>query len=488
MTHSIPWRWRLTLVVVLTVVSAGAAWFTTPGPASSNRRSPSDGDPDGTVQRAPEPRSGGSELKRPRGGPLTLALVGDVAVSVPLDPDAGDLRGVATILEQASLAVANFELAMAATPEALPAAVTGPPAWPRAVPTAARMLRALGVGAVSLANNHVLDAGADGLDVLQARLDEVGIAHSGAGRNLETAQRPAVVDTTEGRVAVVSVTLSFAPGTRAFPSQGDIAGRPGVNGLRYSRRLTVDDAAFAGLAAAFPPALLRRNPDGRSWDLHGLTVERGSVGGMRLVADRGDLEALAASVRHARAATDVVVVSLHAHEPGNRVDEVPEIVREVAHLAVDSGADVVHGHGPHRLRGIEVYRGRPIFYSLGNFVFPDRDLSPRAADVFEDHATNVLSPVASADPPVVDFSEDVWRQSAIALVRMEHGAVSRVELHPIDLGVGVGVGVGEDMRTRGLPRVAPPTIGSTILERLQRLSAALGATVSVNSGIGVVGR
>ena len=403
-------------------------------------------------------------------------------MSVPLDPNAGDLRGVATILGQASLAIANFELAMVSSPEALPRAVTESPTWPRAMPAAARMLRALGVGAVSLANNHVLDAGADGLDVLQARLDEVGIAQAGAGRNLDTAQRPAFVDTAEGRVAVVSVTLSFAPGTRAFSSRGDIAGRPGVNGLRYSRRVTVDAAAFAGLAAAFPPSVFRQNPDGRSWDLHGLTVERGSVGGLRLVADRGDLEALAASVRDARAAADVVVVSLHAHEPGNRIDEVPEIVRTVAHAAVDSGAHVVHGHGPHRLRGIEVYRGRPIFYSLGNLVFPDRDLSPEAADVFEDHATNVLSPVASASPPVVDFSEDVWWQSAIALVQIEHDDVSRVELHPIDLGVG------EDMRTRGLPRVALPTMASAILERLKRLSAALGTTVSVDRGIGVVGR
>ncbi len=453
MSHRIPWRHRLALVVVLTLASAAAAWLTS---ATHDPRRPAS---------APT-------------GALVLALAGDAAISVPLDVDAPGLRAVAGLAQRASLAIANFELSIA--PAAAPGAELGAPRWPSATDAAAEDLRRLGIGAVSLANNHALDFGADGLSAVQARLAAAGVAAAGAGANLEAARAPAFVETPAGTVALVSVAVSFSPGARAAPRQGDILGRPGVNGLRYARHLTVDAASFEGLAAAFPPPAFTANPDGRTWNLLGITVERGARGGMALVPDREDLAALAASVREARATAAAVVVSLHAHEPGNRLDDVPDLLREVAHAAIDAGADVVHGHGPHRLRGIEVYRGRPVFYSLGNFVFPDRALTAPAADGFEDAAMNVLSPVGAEGPPIVDFSDDAWWQSAIALVRVEGGRVSRVELHPLD------VGVGQDRRVRGIPAPAGPMAATAILARLRELSAPLGTTVTVVDGIGVV--
>lgn len=451
MSAAPPGRQRLALVAALVAAASVAAWLTTAPPG--------------------KPASGAA----PSRGPIVLALAGDAAVSVPLDLDATGPQGVAALVRRASLGIANFELSAQAASEA---PVDAAPRWPSALPQAASQLRQLGFGAVSLANNHVFDAGADGLARVQAQLATAGIAYAGAGPNLDAAREPAYVRTPNGTVALVSVTLSHAAGARASARQGDINGRPGVNGLRFTRRLTVDAAAFDALARAFPPAALKRGADGATWDLFGVVVERGAQGGMTLRAAPDDVAALEAVVREARRRAGAVVVSLHAHEPGNRIDEVPALLRGVAHAVIDAGADVVHGHGPHRLRGIEIYRRRPIFYSLGNVVFPDRGLRPEAADEFEDHGRNVLSPFGSEAPAQLTFDEDVWWQSAIAVVTL--GSELRVELHPLDLGIG------QSVAARGTPAPASRVEGARILERLRGLSAALGTTIVIEDGVGVV--
>lgn len=451
-------RVRVALVVLLSAASALAAWLTAPRALS-------------------EPPSAGDVPARSTGA-LTLALVGDAAVSGPIDPRDPGLMSVATTLRQASAAIANFELAPADDGDT--GRATGPPRWPASTPSAAADLRALGLSAVSLANDHVFDRGADGLTTLQAQLTAAGVAFAGAGDNLEAARAPAVVRTREGAVAVIGVTLTFPVGARATARRGDIVGRAGVNGLRYTRRLRVDAAAFAGLRAAFPPSALTANPDGRTWSLHGLTVEPAATGGMAIVADADDLSALAAAVRDARTRADVVVVNLHAHEPGVAIDEVPEWLREVARAAIDAGADVVQGHGPHRLRGIEIHRGRPIFYSLGSFVFPDAAVTPQAAGAFEDHRWDVRSAVAAEGPAAVDFTAPAWWQSVVATVRVEGGRVSGTDLLAIDLGTG------QDVRTRGRPRPADPSVAAAVYARLQALSAPLGTTLSVTNGRAVV--
>ena len=451
MSSAPPGRQRLALVVALTTTAAVAAWLTT-----SPRGVPASGVAIGR-------------------GPIVLALAGDAALSVPLDLGAAGPQGVAALVRRASLGIANFELSAQATPGA-PADAA--PRWPSAVPEAAGQLRQLGFGAVSLANNHAFDAGADGLARVQVQLAAAGVAYAGAGPNLDAARQPAYVSTANGTVALVSVTLSHAAGARATARQGDINGRPGVNGLRFTRRLAVDAAAFDALARAFPPTVLKPAADGATWDLFGVIVERGAQGGMTLMAAPDDVAALVAVVRDARRRAGAVVVSLHAHEPGNRVDEVPELLRGVAHAVIDAGADLVHGHGPHRLRGIEMYRERPIFHSLGNVVFPDRGLRPEAADQFEDHGHNVLSPFGSEAPAQLTFDEDVWWQSAIAIVTL--GPEPRVELHPLDLGIG------QSVAARGMPAPASAFDGARILERLRVLSAALGTTIVIENGIGIV--
>ena len=83
-----------------------------------------------------------------------------------------------------------------------------------------------------------------------------------------------------------------------------------------------------------------------------------------------DLKRTVAEIREARRQADIVVVSVHTHEMRGRDTMVPpEFLETFAHACVDAGASAVIGHGPHQLRGLEIYKGAPVFYSIGNFIF-----------------------------------------------------------------------------------------------------------------------
>lgn len=86
------------------------------------------------------------------------------------------------------------------------------------------------------------------------------------------------------------------------------------------------------------------------------------------------------AIRTAKRNADFVIVHVHAHEPGNWSETPPAVLEELAHRAVDVGADQFVGHGLHQLRGIEIYRGEPIFYGLANFIFQNEPTYPVAMD------------------------------------------------------------------------------------------------------------
>lgn len=101
--------------------------------------------------------------------------------------------------------------------------------------------------------------------------------------------------------------------------------------------------------------------------------------------DARDLADILRNVRQGNQFSDFCIVTNHGHEPGNWSDEPPGHERSFARRLIDGGADAYIGHGPHQLRGIEIFKNRPIFYGLGNF-FQDDLGTPAGADMFGDYA------------------------------------------------------------------------------------------------------
>ena len=173
----------------------------------------------------------------------------------------------------------------------------------RVNPRLADALPRAGFKVMTLANNHLLDCGREGVVETLEALEHVGVIAIGAGRDLPAAHSPAIVNV------------------------GGI--RVGVLGYYWNRR-TAATKDLPG-SAMDPP------------------------------------EALAANIGALRGLVDRIVVTFHWGETYQRMPAAADVAK--ARLAVDLGADVVVGHHPHIVQPFEVYRQRPIFYSIGNFTF-----------------------------------------------------------------------------------------------------------------------
>ncbi len=266
-------------------------------------------------------------------GDASLLLVGDTNLQ-GRDRPADAFRHVLPALRAADLLFGQLEGPLAA-PSADPAAPDIPhkAGWRHSDPAMVAGLVAAGFAAVSCASNVTYGARAIGESL--ATLDAAGIAHCGAGGDREAARRPAVV-------ARRGVRFGFLGYTSVFWPVGHAAG-PATPGVATVRATTAYQPGPRALEMPGAPPLVVTAPD------------------------PAELTAMEEDVRRLRAAVDIVVVSCHWGVSGS--ERVAEYQRAIGRAAIDAGADLVFGHHPHVLQAIEVWRGRPICYSLGNFAF-----------------------------------------------------------------------------------------------------------------------
>jgi poly-gamma-glutamate synthesis protein (capsule biosynthesis protein) len=197
-----------------------------------------------------------------------------------------------------------------------------------------------------------------------------------------------------------------------------------------------------------------------------------------------DLAEILASVEEASRQAEFVVFSSHSHERGASNLEPADFIVTLAHAVLDAGADIFLAHGPHVLRGIEIYQGKPIFYSLGDFLFQPETVPFQPGDNYSRYN---LPPDAVA-PDFFDARQRtggfpanplIW-ESIVAEVRYQDGELAGVELHPITLGHGL------PRPQRGRPLLASGEMAQKIIGDLQRLSEPFGTRIDHENGVGVV--
>lgn len=424
---------------------------------------------------------------------FTFAAVGDLIVAQPesANPNPG-FQAALKVLRGASVAFGNFEgtaldvARFAGHPQAENGgtAIVDSPAVPADV-------KKMGFGMVSRANNHSTDWGVEGMEQTDRLLDKAGVVHAGTGRTLAAARGAGYLETRWGRVALVSMAASFTPMSRAGNPLGEVPGRPGVDALRTTRSVLVTADLMRDLVKLrkrLPPAPERPLSGTPSeLDLAGTHFRLSDHVGYSFAMDRQDLAGILRSIREAKETADFVVATIHSHLPGNWSDDPPDFLPKLAHLAIDNGADVFVGHGPHRLRGIEIYKGKPIFYSLGNFFFEGPQQQPLTRGLYRefhaDPATTVPAELMN-QMEGKQFSGEVWFHSVIAVTRFDHGQLTSVTLYPIDLGDG-GKRAGQGV-PRGIPHLASPEVAGAILRRLQKLSRPFGTDLEIRGSVGVI--
>ena len=362
-------------------------------------------------------------------------------------------------------------------------------------------LKWAGINMVSLANNHHYDYGEGGVLTNLANVRGAGLACAGTGRNLSEARAPGYLDTPNGRVALISTSSTFADAGRATDQRPDLNGSPGLNPLRFNTTHTVDRPAFdelhrisEGLGLEEEKARRRSfgfeggaAPDSESeFDFRGNKFSLGEEFRIETAPNESDVNGNLKWLRDARRMSDWVIVSIHSHEYGRNQEDPPDFLRNFARACIDEGADAFIGHGPHFDKGIEIYNGRPILYSLGNFIFQNDTVTWQPAHNYDMQKLDLYATPAdfydarTANDTRGFPADPVYWESVVAECEYTSGVLSGLKLYPIDLGFG------RPRSQRGRPLLAEGEVAQRMLERMQRMSEPFGTVMAIEEGVGVV--
>lgn len=419
---------------------------------------------------------------------FTFAAGGDMIGpyrALPGKPDPGFQQAIA-LFRGADLSFANQEGSIfdLKTFPGTPAAENGG-GYPLQPSTFARDLKSIGITLVSKANNHATDWGTEGLSATLGWLAVAGVTSGGAGAGLDAARAPVYRDTIKGRIALVDTASTFPPMAVAGPSVARF-------GVTSKPRVGISPLHVREVGRISTAQLDTMRRISGTLDIGG-NAHQVRLGdqvfsdqpGPRWEMDKDDETAILNSIRTARAHAKFVLFSIHAHQTAGDVDEGGKPFEPMAlhwaneaasaddprpadfepmlfHAAIDAGADAVVRTGPHVLGGIEIYKGKPIFYSLGSLFF-------------DFHGKRTYT---SPTGQVMRFP-DSWYETVIPVTRYAHGKLSEIRLYPFAIN-------DTDGPDGGMPKQASPAEARTILEHLKTMSAAFGTRISIENGVGIV--
>ncbi|MDR2139302.1 MAG: CapA family protein [Tannerella sp.] len=364
-----------------------------------------------------------------------------------------------------------------------------------------------GFNLFSVANNHSFDYGEAGLRASVKAIHERGLVYAGAGENLALARAPKFLDTKHGRVALIAISSTLLPGSWAGRQRADLPGRFGINPLRYRTTYTVKPETLKVLrevAALGRPSFSSSKASENSPVRLGEAIYKaGDTPGIQTEGEQSDVDELLGSIRDARQQADWVIVTIHAHEGSPyTVSKSAQFIEDFAHKAIDAGADVFANHGPMDPRGVELYKGKPIFYGIGNFAFDGHVQPVQPEERYEQaglpkNSINsdlwVYSQPDGADNPIYRPWRQESRESVVYELIFSHdGKLKQIALDPISLLWAKGPDAEKKPETRafhtraGVPGPASPEVAKRVFERITKQSAALGTKVTVSNGRGFI--
>lgn len=361
--------------------------------------------------------------------------------------------------------------------------------WLNAAPDVLDDLIAYGFNLYAWANNHTMDYAYDGLVATKKFLEAKGLNHAGAGNSLYEAAQPASLNTPAGRVAMISQCSTFVDAARAGNPQGTIPARPGLNPLRYRIEHTVTPDQLKSLkeiagatyvngrkAISTAQGYTPLPPEG-CYDFGGLLFREGENSGRTSLVHEDDMRRTEQTIIDSLLDHDYVLVCFHAHEDkADRDEDVDYFIESYCRRCIDAGAAAVIGTGTHQIRGIEIYKGKPIFYSLGNFIFQSDTPAQLPADFNERYGF----------PSELSAQEGIRRRNAggtgglhasplyfrsiIPYWEMEGDRLIKLQLMPIDLGFAASPG------KQGVPLPASP---DSVIDDLRLVSAPYGTEFKI---------
>lgn len=354
-----------------------------------------------------------------------------------------------------------------------------------------------GFNVLTPANNHTLDYGPDGCLKTLEYVKKENFVTSGTGKHLGEASAPGYLDTLSGRYAVISCCSSFSPDCMAGEQTRTMAGRPGLNGInvetkyfvkpedieilrRIAEETKINGAADLSRKNGYTPPL----PEGVA-EFGPLKFSAGEKPCIKTKVKDADLNRVKEAIREARFFADYVVVSVHSHQvQGDNREEPAEFLVKFSHDCIDAGADAIVGTGPHVMRPIEIYNGKPIFYCLGDFITQNETMKFVPDGMFAKQSisgngnmVDMYETRSGGGKRGIFYTQSMF-EAFVPYWSATDGKLTEVSLMPVEMGFGQSRGMG------GWPR---PCYDKGIMERLVEMSKAYGTQIEIDeNGIGHV--
>lgn len=420
---------------------------------------------------------------------ITFCASGDFLIHIPVPENHAGKAALAAQIHKADVRMTNLETTVTEYDCYCSSFSGGTPMT--AHPDLLQEVKDFGFQACGCANNHAMDFSFNGLLSTMRHLDAAGLKRAGIGASLEEASAPATIETENGKVAFFAQTAVYYGNDsgRAGYGHDGIPARPGVNGLRhideslvtreqmdYIKKLAYDTMVNAedDLGKAFGYAA----PDDGTFTFGTVKFRVAEKTGKFSRCNENDMQRTEKAIAEAKKTHDYIVCSIHSHQfPGREEHEVDYYVEEFCHRCIDAGADAVFGTGTHQLKAIEIYKGKPIFYCLGNFFFHPEYVKKISADVIEGFGfplelsgEEVVRRRKARATAAMEHSIPVY-QSMIPFWTMEDGKLVSIKLLPVELGIDQPYGL------RGFPSPAKP---ESIIDHLEMVCQPYGTNLKIN--------
>ena len=379
--------------------------------------------------------------------------------------------------------------------EGAPAAVSGG-TWAMSDPRTLDDIASYGFNLYNTANNHSGDYSHGGILATIRNLKERDMLFSGTGKDLGDASKPCYLEAPGCRVALISVCSTSDKSHMAGAQSADMPGRPGLNPLKYSRIYHLDPEHYAMAQELAKVTKINAAQERSARNGYANPPKEGTMafGPTRFVLDETcrivstpdekDMNRIEGEIREAKLQADVVLVSFHGHETDAADNTVPaQFLETFSRRCIDAGANVVIGHGPHEIRGIEQYKDGLIFYSLGNFIFETETVEYQPADAYINKSMPLDTKVgaymtARSQNGTAGYGilPEIWF-SVMAGWTMEDGKLTEAKLYPIDLGQH------KPRSQKGVPVLSG---SEEVLKYMAKLSAPYGTEIDIADGVGTI--
>ncbi|MBR0140006.1 MAG: CapA family protein [Firmicutes bacterium] len=419
-----------------------------------------------------------------------FAATGDTVITGFFTKDYPGFKELAEIIRSADVRMNNMETTLLDGWSTVSAFSGGH--WIKTPTTRLDDMEDFGFNCYSFANNHGLDYSYTGLLSTVNAFRERGLAFSGAGEDLATATKHCKVETPKGSLSFLAVTCTCDPSCIAGDPSGEIPGRPGLSMLRHSEKFFVTKEQLKQLEAIAEDTkvsgmLLNRRKLGSVTIADGvfpfgpIEFEVGEPGRMTY-CNPYDLARLEKAVKAAVSDADRTVVYVHSHETkGDKEYEPDFFVEDFSRKAIDWGADAVIFSGTHQVKAVEFYKGKPIFYSMGNFYFRTTDLKYYPLEWFEKYKLDPALGIEGAERVrskngTIGLLTRPYNFRGIAPIIEwdEEGNILSVKAVP------VGLGFKESLETtKGFPRIADDDDREALFKDLSDRSEPYGTKVSL---------